>query len=112
MAKMRADTCARGEADLRRALEQAGWRYTRQRAEVFAYLHTVDTHPTAEQVFLAVRWITNPLSPAGKPDTASDVVSATAARAPALFASADATHLNRGDSPIRAPLPDWCWLPL
>ncbi len=41
--------------DLRRALEQAGWRYTKQRAAVFAYLRTVTIHPTAEQVFAAVR---------------------------------------------------------
>jgi Fe2+ or Zn2+ uptake regulation protein len=41
--------------DLRAALEQAGWRFTRQRAAVFDYLRSVDTHPTAEQVFVAVR---------------------------------------------------------
>ena len=40
---------------LRAALERAGWRHTRQRAEVFAYLRSVDSHPTAEQVFAAVR---------------------------------------------------------
>jgi Fe2+ or Zn2+ uptake regulation protein len=43
------------EARLRRALEQAGARYTRQRAAVFAYLISVGSHPTAEQVFTAVR---------------------------------------------------------
>jgi Fe2+ or Zn2+ uptake regulation protein len=43
------------DAALRRALEQAGWRYTRQRAAVFAYLHAAQIHPTAEQVFAAVR---------------------------------------------------------
>ncbi len=43
------------DADLRRALEQAGWRCTRQRAAVFAYLHAASGHPTAEQVFAAVR---------------------------------------------------------
>jgi Fe2+ or Zn2+ uptake regulation protein len=52
---MRTNTCADGEATLRRALEQAGWRFTRQRAEVFAYLRGVECHPTAEQVFVAVR---------------------------------------------------------
>jgi Fur family transcriptional regulator, peroxide stress response regulator len=41
--------------DLRCALEKAGWRYTRQRAEVFAHLRSVDSHPTAEQVFACVR---------------------------------------------------------
>ena len=43
------------EGALREALERAGWRHTRQRAEVFAYLRSVDTHPTAEQVFASVR---------------------------------------------------------
>ena len=43
------------EADLRGALERIGRRYTRQRAGVFAYLRSVDSHPTAEQVFAAVR---------------------------------------------------------
>jgi Fur family transcriptional regulator, peroxide stress response regulator len=43
------------DAALRRALEQAGWRFTRQRAAVFAYLHAAQCHPTAEQVFAAVR---------------------------------------------------------
>jgi Fur family transcriptional regulator, peroxide stress response regulator len=47
--------CPVEEADLRRALEQAGWRFTRQRAAVFAYLHAAQAHPTAEQVFAAVR---------------------------------------------------------
>jgi Fe2+ or Zn2+ uptake regulation protein len=42
-------------ADLRVRLEQAGWRYTRQRAAVFDYLRCVDCHPTAEQVYAAVR---------------------------------------------------------
>jgi Fe2+ or Zn2+ uptake regulation protein len=40
---------------LRLALENAGWRFTRQRAAVFAYLCSADSHPTAEQVFAAVR---------------------------------------------------------
>jgi Fe2+ or Zn2+ uptake regulation protein len=44
-----------GTAELRSALEEAGWRYTRQRAAVYHYLRAVDTHPTAEQVFQAVR---------------------------------------------------------
>jgi Fe2+ or Zn2+ uptake regulation protein len=46
---------AGGELELRRALESAGWRCTRQRAAVFAYLRSVLCHPTAEQVFAAVR---------------------------------------------------------
>ena len=47
--------CPFEDVDLRHALEQAGWRFTRQRAAVHAYLRSVDTHPTAEQVFVAVR---------------------------------------------------------
>ena len=49
------NTCAVGEPEVRRALEQAGWRFTRQRAAVFAMLQAADCHPTAEQVFAAVR---------------------------------------------------------
>ena len=47
--------CPVEDAALRRALEEAGWRFTRQRAAVFAYLHAACGHPTAEQVFAAVR---------------------------------------------------------
>jgi len=43
------------EAEIRRSLESAGWRFTRQRAEVLTYLRSVDCHPTAEQVYHAVR---------------------------------------------------------
>jgi len=48
-------TCAINVAELRQALEKAGRRFTRQRAAVCAYLKSVQTHPTAEQVFAAVR---------------------------------------------------------
>jgi Fur family peroxide stress response transcriptional regulator len=48
-------TCVLGDADLRQALEKAGWRYTRQRSGVFSYLQAATCHPTAEQVFAAVR---------------------------------------------------------
>jgi Fur family peroxide stress response transcriptional regulator len=43
------------EAELRSALEEAGWRFTRQRAEVYFYLRGARSHPTAEQVYVAVR---------------------------------------------------------
>jgi Fur family transcriptional regulator, peroxide stress response regulator len=43
------------EAKLRAALEQAGWRCTRQRAAVFAFLCSTKAHPTAEQIYGAVR---------------------------------------------------------
>src|SRR5438105_15191068 len=47
--------CPGGAERLRGALEQAGWRYTRQRAAVFDYLCSVESHPTAEEVYLTVR---------------------------------------------------------
>jgi len=37
------------------ALRAAGCRYTPQRAAVFEYLEAVDTHPTADEVYHAVR---------------------------------------------------------
>ncbi len=55
MANQTATTEDLSEKGLRQALGQAGWRFTRQRAAVYAYLRSVDTHPTAEQVFAAVR---------------------------------------------------------
>ena len=47
--------CEATEAQLRRSLEAAGWRFTRQRAAVFNCLCSADCHPTAEQVYQAVR---------------------------------------------------------
>jgi Fur family peroxide stress response transcriptional regulator len=43
------------EQVLRQALEANGQRYTEQRAAVFDFLAATDTHPTADEVFLAVR---------------------------------------------------------
>jgi Fur family transcriptional regulator, peroxide stress response regulator len=43
------------EIDLRRTLAEAGWRLTRQREVVHGYLRSVTFHPTAEQVYAAVR---------------------------------------------------------
>lgn len=40
---------------LREALEANGQRFTEQRAAVYRYLVTTDTHPTADEVFLSVR---------------------------------------------------------
>ena len=45
---------AEGEA-VRRALEKAGWRFTRQRLAVYEYLCAVESHPTAEEVYAAIR---------------------------------------------------------
>jgi Fe2+ or Zn2+ uptake regulation protein len=41
--------------DLRRSLERAGWRVTRQRAAVYGYLRAALRHPTAEEIFAGVR---------------------------------------------------------
>ena len=41
--------------ELHHALARAGLRYTRQREAVFCYLRSTDSHPTADQVFAAVR---------------------------------------------------------
>ena len=46
---------ARSVAEVRAALRAAGCRYTAQRAAVYAYLEQVHHHPTAEQVYRAVR---------------------------------------------------------
>jgi Fe2+ or Zn2+ uptake regulation protein len=43
------------KAALREALAEAGWRCTRQREAVYAYLRSVECHPTAEQVYWAVK---------------------------------------------------------
>src|SRR3954451_480288 len=57
MSSSHADTGAErtGDVDLRRALEKAGCRFTRQRSAVYAFLHSAQCHPTAEQGFHAVR---------------------------------------------------------
>lgn len=46
---------ARPESTLRDALEAHGQRFTEQRAAVFRYLSSTDGHPTADEVFTAVR---------------------------------------------------------
>lgn len=43
------------EQRLREALEASGQRFTEQRAAVYRYLAGTDSHPTADEVFLAVR---------------------------------------------------------
>lgn len=43
------------EAVLREALEESGQRFTEQRAAVYRYLTSTDTHPTADEVLVAVR---------------------------------------------------------
>src|SRR5438876_5432478 len=58
MRSARTDKKAAPEGDaavLRRALAQAGWRYTRQREAVYRYLCSAQDHPTAEQIYHTVR---------------------------------------------------------
>jgi len=43
------------ERELRRALEASGQRFTEQRSAVFRFLASTDVHPSADEVFLAVR---------------------------------------------------------
>jgi len=45
----------RGALALRRMLDDSGANFTRQRAAVHGYLRKADHHPTAEEVFLAVK---------------------------------------------------------
>jgi Fe2+ or Zn2+ uptake regulation protein len=47
---------------LRQALEKAGSRFTRQRAAVYDVLCETKAHPTAEQVFAAVRRVVQNIS--------------------------------------------------
>ncbi len=49
------ETGPTADGPLRAALEAAGCRYTRQRAAVFDYLSKVHSHPSAEEVYQAVR---------------------------------------------------------
>ena len=44
-----------GLEELRRKLDESGGHLTRQRAAVYDYLSGVEHHPTAEEVFLAVK---------------------------------------------------------
>ena len=46
---------ARARQSLRSNLSASGYQFTEQRAMVFEYLQSVDHHPTAEEVFLAVK---------------------------------------------------------
>src|SRR5262249_8457211 len=76
--------------ELAGALESAGWRCTPQRLAVFDYLSRAEHHPTAEDVYLAVK-------------TAIPRISlATVYKAlDALVASSLATKLTAGDGSAR-----------
>jgi Fe2+ or Zn2+ uptake regulation protein len=79
-----------GRHDLRRALEEAGWRCTRQRIAVYDHLCAAHTHPTAEQVFSAVR------------AQIPNISLATVYKAlDALVAAGVATRLGNGTGPAR-----------
>jgi Fur family peroxide stress response transcriptional regulator len=54
-ADSKSESSAAEAPDLRRALDQAGKRFTRQRAAVYDCLKNALSHPTAEQVYLSVR---------------------------------------------------------
>jgi Fe2+ or Zn2+ uptake regulation protein len=43
------------ETELRAALERSGLRFTRQRAAVYRYFQSIESHPTAEEVYHHVR---------------------------------------------------------
>ncbi len=57
MAKSTAAKADREQAkrNLRSNLSARGYQFTQQRARVFEYLQSVEHHPTAEEVFLAVK---------------------------------------------------------
>ena len=48
-------TAAEADAALREALEATGQRFTEQRAAVYRFLRSTAEHPTADEVFTAVR---------------------------------------------------------
>lgn len=75
---------------LRSALEAAGCRFTRQRAAVFNYLKSVHIHPTAEEVFTAVR-----------PEVPSISLATVYKSLEALVACKLAAKLSLGDGPAR-----------
>jgi Fe2+ or Zn2+ uptake regulation protein len=75
---------------LRAKLDLKGAHLTKQRAAVFAYLSAVDHHPTAEEVFLAV-----------KRDVPKISLATVYKNLEALVACHAATKLNYGDAAAR-----------
>lgn len=74
----------------REALEASGHRYTPQRAAVYRYLVSVTSHPTADEIFTAVR------------EEISDLSLATVYKALEAFVEAGlAKKLTLGDGPAR-----------
>lgn len=89
------DTLAPGTPDaiesrLRTVLEANGQRFTEQRASVYRYLSGTDQHPTADEVFTAVR------------SEITDISLATVYKALETLVSCDlATKLTYGDGSAR-----------
>lgn len=78
------------EAELRRALEADGYRYTAQRAAVYEVLDGSTSHPTADEIFTSVR------------ESIPDISLATVYKALETFVSAGlARKLSLGDGPAR-----------
>lgn len=81
---------AESARQMRSALESAGCRFTQQRAAVFAFLEQVKSHPTADEVYQAVR------------HSVPKISLATVYKAlEALVAAGLATKLNGGDGSAR-----------
>lgn len=53
---------AEADSVLRQALEASGQRFTEQRAAVYRFLRSTDEHPSADEVFTAVRGEINDIS--------------------------------------------------
>lgn len=81
---------ARAAATLRPMLEEQGVSLTRQRTAVFDYLGRVDHHPTAEEVFLAV-----------KPELPKISLATVYKNLEALVACGAASKLTYGDGAAR-----------
>ena len=84
------DSASRVDDALRQALETHGQRFTEQRAAVYRFLSGTDEHPTADEVFTAVR------------AQISDISLATVYKALETLVSCDlATKLTYGDGSAR-----------
>jgi Fe2+ or Zn2+ uptake regulation protein len=79
-----------GPGHVRHSLEDAGCRYTRQRAAVYEYLHAACDHPTTDEIYQAVRQRMPSISLA----TVYNALDA-------LVAAGLATRLTYGDGPAR-----------
>lgn len=84
------DSASRIDYALRQALESHGQRFTEQRAAVYRFLSGTDQHPTADEVFTAVR------------TQITDISLATVYKALETLVSCDlATKLTYGDGSAR-----------